>query len=580
MSFVGAIDQGTTSTRFIVFDRAGNIVSSAQRPFTQHLPEEGRTEHDPLEIWRTVEECVQEALGKPDAPGNKLGRTIALDELASVGITNQRETTVVWDKNTGRPLYRALVWMDMRSEGIVADLKAAHPLGQNRFLAKTGLPVSPYFSGTKIMWLLEHVPGLRALAERGDALFGTIDTWLLWKLSGGAVHATDVTNASRTLLMDIQTLAWDDGQCAALGVPRAMLPEIRSSSEVYCRAAEGTPLAGVKIAGILGDQQAALFGQAGMATGSCKNTYGTGCFTLCNVGPKCVFSRHGLLSTVAFKLGSGPNDPGGGRVCYALEGSVPFAGACVEWLVKRLELIPDAPSTSEIADEQDNGGVYFVPAFSGLYAPYWRDDARGVIVGLTRYANRAHLVRAALEAVCFQTREVCDAMRQDAAASGVNLGDMSILKVDGGMTVNARLMQMQADILKAEVQRPTIVETTALGAAYAAGLAVKFWASEDEVMSQWQLDKTFCPQEHLYSSHRRNKEFSRWKRAVRRTLNWSGEEEEQDPADVSSGGRGGTSGRGDDAGALKGLLSPVRMVAFGLGALVGAGLAMAMTKKK
>ena len=464
------------------------------------------------------------------------GAAIPLSAIDSVGITNQRETTVVWDARTGKPLYRALVWMDMRSEGIVNEMVAADTtgLGQDMFRAKTGLPVSPYFSATKLTWLLRNVPGLRALAEAGHAKFGTIDAWLLWKLSDGAVHATDVTNASRTMLMDINTLEWDDAQCAAFGVPPQMLPEIRASSEVYCAAAAETCLAGVRIAGILGDQQAALFGQAGMDPGACKNTYGTGCFTLCNVGETCVQSTQGLLSTVAFKLGPNQNH----RVAYALEGSIPFAGAAVEWLVKQLQLIPSSKSSATVADPDDNGGVYFVPAFSGLYAPYWRDDARGVIVGLTRYANRAHVVRAALEAVCFQTREVCDAMREDARLAGVNLGGMQVLKVDGGMTVNGVLMQMQADVLACEVQRPTIVETTALGAAYAAGLATGFWASEAEVMAQWQLDKTFNPDSGDYGEERRGREFARWKRAVQRTLDWT---PEADSAGAAGGG-GGTGG--------------------------------------
>ena len=466
------------------------------------------------------------------------GAAIPLSAIDSVGITNQRETTVVWDARTGRPLHRALVWMDMRSEVIVNDMvnNDTTGLGQDMFRTKTGLPVSPYFSATKLTWLLRNVPGLRDLAKQGHAKFGTIDSWLLWKLSGGAVHATDVTNASRTMLMDINTLSWDAEQCAAFGVPMAMLPEIRASSEVYCEAASTTALAGVRIAGILGDQQAALFGQAGMDPGACKNTYGTGCFTLCNVGATCVQSTQGLLSTVAFKLGPKHNN----RVAYALEGSIPFAGAAVEWLVKQLQIIPSSKDSATVADSDDNGGVYFVPAFSGLYAPYWRDDARGVIVGLTRYANRAHLVRAALEAVCFQTREVCDAMRKDAALSGVNLGGMQVLKVDGGMTVNEVLMQMQADVLACEVQRPTIVETTALGAAYAAGLATGFWESEAEVMSQWQLDKTFNPDKALYGGERRDREFKRWKRAVRRTLDWTPE----DDTDSVSGGSGGINGGG------------------------------------
>jgi glycerol kinase len=560
MSFVGAIDQGTTSTRFILFDHAGAIVSSGQQEFQQYLPDEGRTEHDPEEIWNTVEYCVAQALSSTN-PKNTLQRAIDVKEIACVGITNQRETSVVWDRATGKPYYRALVWMDMRSEDICGELTRNHKEGQERFRTKTGLPVSPYFSGTKIMWLLANVPELRDAAVRGDALFGTIDSWLLWKLSGGKVHATDVTNASRTLLMNINTLEWDEDQCHTLGIPRAMLPEIRSSSEIYCHGAIGTCLEGVPISGILGDQQAALFGQAGMNPGAVKNTYGTGCFTLCNVGAQVVQSHHGLLSTVAFKLGPKQNN----RVCYALEGSVPFAGACVEWLVKRLELIKKASESEQLSDAHDNGGVYFVPAFSGLYAPYWRDDARGVIVGLTRYANKGHLIRSALEAVCFQTREVCDAMRLDAEMSGVNLGNLSVLKVDGGMTVNERLMQMQADILHCEVQRPKIVETTALGAAYVAGLATGFFASEAEVAKQWKLDRTFNPDERAYSSERRSREFGRWKRAIQRTLHWM---DDEDPTDMLSNEQSQQDKREEHIVGVLGLLS------LGLLAGISTGLAI------
>lgn len=534
MSFVGAIDQGTTSSRFILFDKAGSITSFAQLPFSQIIPGQGLTEHDAEEIWSSVSHCITEAL-KRSNPNNSLKRNIALSEIACVGVTNQRETTVVWDRRTGKPLNNALVWMDTRSTcpdlATTKRFSGKDASGRTLSTETTGLPLSPYFSGTKLKWLLANVPGLLQLAEDGHAVAGTIDTWLLWKLSGGELHITDVTNASRTLLMDIKTFRWDAGQCEAFGVPMSMLPEIRSSSEVYCLGSTkyGGPLAGVKISGILGDQQAALFGQAGMNPGACKNTYGTGCFTLCNVGGQLVYSKAGLLSTVAYKLG--PNQ--GDRVAYALEGSIPFAGACVEWLVKGLELIPDQKSSSELADSNDNGGVYFVPAFSGLYAPYWRDDARGVIAGLTRYSTKAHLVRAALEAVCFQTREVCEAMQKDAADAGVKLGDMSVLKVDGGMTINSMLMQMQADLLGAEVHRPKILETTALGAAYAAGLATGFWASVDELMGQWQLDKAFKPDASAYPETRRASEFGRWKRAVQRTLNWTPDE---DPP-VASGGK-------------------------------------------
>ena len=529
MAFIGAIDQGTTSSRFILFDKGGEIVSVAQSPFTQIFPEEGQVEHDPEELWESVRKCVEEALSGT-GKGNTLKRDIDLSEIAAVGITNQRETTVVWDKTTGKPFHNALVWQDMRTQDICQELINGDPiLGKDRFRSKTGLPISPYFAGTKITWLLRNVPEFAAAASRGDALFGTIDTWLLWKLSGGEKHYTDVTNASRTLLMDLATCKWDEQLCNAMGLPNtSMLPEIRSSSEVYFAAAESSPLAGVAVSGVMGDQQAALFGHQGLKAGAVKNTYGTGCFTLCNVGPQLVQSSHGLLSTVAYKLGrSGPT-------IYALEGSIPNAGACISWLVKQLKLIDNASSSGIICNKDGNGGVYFVPAFSGLYAPYWRDDARGVIVGLTRYADRSHIIRAAFESVCFQTREVCDAMRKDAEKSGVDLGAFDKLRVDGGMTVNDTLMQIQANILDADVVVPPLAEMTALGAAYAAGLAVNFFKlSQLDSGTSTDKGRVYCRTTH-YTDERRSSEFARWKRAVKRTLNWAVDEDPDDSTTVAS----------------------------------------------
>jgi glycerol kinase len=494
---VGAIDQGTTSTRFILFDRAATIVGLAQREHRQITPQPGHVEHDPDEIWRNTRAVIIEALEKA---------RLEPSDLAAIGITNQRETTVLWDRRTGRPLHNALVWQDMRTDRLVAEL--AEDGGRDRFRPTTGLPLATYFSGPKLAWLLANLPGARAMAEAGDALFGTVDCFLLWHLTGGpegGLHLTDVTNASRTQLMDLATLRWDDGILAALDIPRACLPDIRSSSEVYGEAR--APLGGVPIAGILGDQQAALFGQAGLAAGDAKNTYGTGCFVLLHTGTAPAASRHGLITTVAAKLGAAP-------ATYALEGSIAVAGSLVQWLRDGLGLIA---SSSEIeplaASVPDNGDVYVVPAFSGLFAPHWRADARGIICGLTRYSGKGHLARAALEAVAFQTAEVIDAMVRD---SGVPL---SALKVDGGMVVNELLMQFQADILDVPVVRPRVIETTALGAAYAAGLATGFFASTDEIRANWQADRHWRPA--MDAATRRGR-MARWSQAVERSLGWVG----------------------------------------------------------
>ncbi|RME90007.1 MAG: glycerol kinase [Anaerolineae bacterium] len=488
-TYIAAIDQGTTSTRCILFDRKGNVVALAQREHRQIYPQPGWVEHDPMEIWERTQEVVHEAL-----------KTSAGGTIAAVGITNQRETTVVWEKSTGKPIHNAIVWQDTRTAEICADL--AREGGQDRFRARTGLPLATYFSGPKIKWLLDHVPGAREKAERGELLFGNVDTWLIWNLTGA--HVTDVTNASRTLLMNLETLDWDEEILAALDIPRAMLPEIRSSSEVYGEVREGD-LRGVPVAGDLGDQQAALFGQACFVPGEAKNTYGTGCFMLLNTGEKPVASTAGLLTTLGYKIGERP-------AVYALEGSIAITGALVQWLRDNLGLIRKSAEVEDLARSvEDNGGVYFVPAFSGLFAPYWRSDARGVIVGLTRYANKGHLARAALEATAYQTREVLDAMEQD---SGIRL---HALKVDGGMVRNELLMQFQADILNVPVIRPKVTETTALGAAYAAGLAVGFWSDFDELRANWQQDKEWRPQ---MDEATRERLYATWKKAVTRTFDW------------------------------------------------------------
>ncbi len=495
MQFIGAIDQGTTSTRFMLFDREGRIVDFAQKEHRQIFPRPGWVEHDPMEIWQATVEVVGSGLEKA---GLEAG------DLAAVGLTNQRETIVAWDRQTGRPLHNAVVWQDTRTGALCRRLAGNH--GMDRYREIVGLPLATYFSGPKMRWLLENSPEVQEAAGRGTLCFGTVDAWLIWNLTGGSeggLHATDVTNASRTMLMGIHSLEWDPGMLDALGVVREMLPEIRPSSAEYA-AASGI-LEGVPIAGVLGDQQAAVFGQTCFDPGDAKNTYGTGCFLLLNTGGEAVLSRHGLLTTLAYQVEGQPP-------VYALEGSVAIAGALVQWLRDNLGLIEQASEVERLAASvPDNGGIYFVPAFSGLFAPYWRSDARGAIVGMTGYAGRGHIARAALEATAYQTREVVDAMQQD---SGVPLGR---LKVDGGMVRNELLMQFQADILDVPVIRPTIAETTVLGAAYAAGLAVGFWSGFDELRANWQADKTWQPA--MEASHRA-KLFNGWLKAVERTFDW------------------------------------------------------------
>jgi glycerol kinase len=495
---VAAIDQGTTSTRCMIFDHSGRVVSVDQKEHEQIFPKAGWVEHDANEIWANTRQVAAGALAKAD---------LHTADIAAVGITNQRETALVWDRTTGQPVYNAIVWQDTRTDKICQDL-AALGGGQERYRDKTGLPLATYFSGPKIRWILDNVEGARERAEAGDLLFGNMDTWVLWNMTGGVdggVHVTDPTNASRTLLMDLDTLSWDEGIAADLGVPLSMLPEIRSSSEEYGKVRERGALAGVPIAGILGDQQAATFGQACLSPGEAKNTYGTGNFVLLNTGTDKVMSDNGLLTTVCYKIGSQ-------APVYALEGSIAVTGSLVQWLRDNLGMITTAAEIEEHARTvEDNGGAYFVPAFSGLFAPYWRSDARGAIVGLTRFVNKGHLARAVLEATAFQTREVIDAMNAD---SGVPLKS---LKVDGGMVVNELLMQFQADILGVPVIRPVVNETTALGAAYAAGLAVGFWESEDDIRQNWAQDKQWDP---AMDDDTRAQTYAQWKKAVTRTFDW------------------------------------------------------------
>jgi glycerol kinase len=493
--YVGALDQGTTSTRFMIFDHHGRVKGVDQKEHEQIFPKPGWVEHDPKEIWQRSQEVIGGALGNAG---------LSASDLAAVGITNQRETTVVWDKNTGEPVYNAIVWQDTRTDQICNEL-AAHG-GQDRFRAKTGLPIATYFSGPKVKWILDNVEGARARAEAGDLVFGNIDSWCIWHLTGGTnggVHVTDVTNASRTMLMDLATLTWDDEILGIMGIPRSMLPEIRSSSQVYGDATG--VLAGIPVAGDLGDQQAALFGQTCFSPGEAKNTYGTGNFLLLNTGTSPVPSNNGLITGVGYKIGDQP-------ATYMLEGSIAITGALVQWLRDNLKIISNAPEVEALARTvDDNGGVFFVPAFSGLFAPYWRSDARGAIVGLTRYVNSGHLARAVLEATAWQTKEVVDAMDAD---SGVAL---TALKVDGGMTANDLLMQFQADVLGVPVIRPVVAETTALGAAYAAGLAVGFWREIEDLRANWGIDKEWEP--HLDPATR-DREYALWKKAVTRTFDW------------------------------------------------------------
>jgi glycerol kinase len=490
-NFIGAIDQGTTSTRFLVFDRAGRIVASAQKEHEQIYPQAGWVEHDPQEIWFRTREVIAEAMEQ---------RGLRAGDLAALGITNQRETTVLWNRQTGRPVANALVWQDTRVADYIPEFSRGG--GPDRFRAKTGLPLATYFSALKIHWLLDHIPGALRQAEAGEILFGNIDTFLLWHLTG--LHLTDCTNASRTQLMNLHTLDWDPELLSAFAIPRQMLPEIRSSSEVY-GAATLDAVRGVPVAGILGDQQAALVGQTCFQAGEAKNTYGTGCFLLMNTGRAIVQSRHGLLTTVAFQLKGQPAH-------YALEGSVAITGALVQWIRDNFGLINQSAEIESLARlAADNGGVYFVPAFSGLYAPYWKHNARGVIAGLTRYSNKYHLARAVLEATAFQTREVVEAMEKD---SGVPVG---VLRTDGGMVENELLMQFQADILDRTVVRPAVKETTALGAAYAAGLATGFYANVEDLRAQWSVDRTWEPQ---MEAERRERMYGFWKKAVTRSFDW------------------------------------------------------------
>jgi glycerol kinase len=489
--YIGAIDQGTTSSRFIVFDRDGNTIASAQREHRQIFPRPGWVEHDPIEIWQNTCAVIDEALRAGD---------LTPRDLAAVGITNQRETTVLWDRATGEPVHNALVWQDTRVDPLVTEY--ARDGGQDRFRAQTGLPLASYFSALKLRWLLDNVPDARRRAEAGELMFGTIDAWLAWHLTGA--HVTDVTNASRTQLMNLATLDWDDALLTAFGIPRAVLPRIVASSAVLGEA-RGV-LAGVPLAGILGDQQAALMGQACLSPGEAKNTYGTGCFVLMNTGEKPVASTAGLITTVAYRLGDAP-------ACYALEGSIAITGALVQWLRDNLRLIR-ASSDIEVlaASVPDNGDVYFVPAFSGLYAPYWRADARGVIAGLTHFATAGHIARAALEASAYQTLDVIEAMQRDAGIP------INTLRVDGGMVANGLLMQFQADLLNVPVVRPRTLETTALGAAYAAGLAVGYWQNTDDLVRNWAATQEWRPQ---MEPEQREELIASWRKAVRKSLDWA-----------------------------------------------------------
>jgi len=491
--YAAAIDQGTTSTRFMVFDHSGKVVAVEQKEHEQIYPKPGWVEHDAIEVWQRTQDVIKAVLKK-----------VNVKDIAAVGVTNQRETTVVWEKATGKPVHNAIVWQDTRTDTICNEL--AKSGGQDRFRAKVGLPLATYFSGPKIKWILDNVAGIREKAERGEVLFGNMDSWVIWNATGGpkgGVHVTDVSNASRTMLMNLETLDWDNEMLKVMGVPKAMLPKIMPSSAVYGTAVGD--LAGIPVAGDLGDQQAALFGQTCFSAGEAKNTYGTGCFMLLNTGNKPVQSKNGLLTTLGYKIGDQP-------AVYALEGSIAITGALVQWIRDNLGMIAKSPDIEALAKTvDDNGGIYFVPAFSGLFAPYWKNDARGAIVGLTRYINKGHIARAVLEATAFQTREVLDAMNKD---SGVNL---TALKVDGGMVFNELLMQFQADILGVPVIRPTVAETTAMGAAYAAGLAVGFWSKVEDLRANWGKDKEWTPK--MDSAHR-EKQYKFWKKAVTRTFDW------------------------------------------------------------
>ncbi|HWK12168.1 MAG TPA: glycerol kinase GlpK [Vicinamibacterales bacterium] len=496
--YVGALDQGTTSTRFMIFDHGGNEIARHQLEHQQIMPRPGWVEHDPIEIAARTDEVIARAMRNAN---------ITADDLAAIGITNQRETTVVWNPATGHPWYNAIVWQDTRTDAMVNALPAGTV---DTIRRRTGLPPATYFSATKLQWILENVPGVRDAADRGEAIFGNIDTWIIWNLTGGSrggVHATDVTNASRTMLMDLRTGQWDDELLSIFGIPKAMLPQICASSERtgFGRTRPDGPVSGVvPISGNLGDQQAATVGQVCFRPGEAKNTYGTGNFMLLNTGRTAVPSKAGLLTTAAYRLTT--------ETIFALEGSIAVTGSAVQWLRDQLGIIGAASEVESLANTvPDNGGIYFVPAFSGLFAPYWRSDARGAIVGLSRFNTKAHLARATLEAICYQTRAVLDAMTVD---SGVSL---DVLKVDGGATVNDTLMQLQADILGVPVVRPIVPETTALGAAYAAGLAVGFWTDQDDLCDNWRADRRWEPQ---WSADRREAGYEGWKKALERTLNW------------------------------------------------------------
>ncbi|MDJ0335020.1 glycerol kinase GlpK [Salinibacterium sp. G-O1] len=494
--YVISIDQGTTSSRAIIFDHSGSVVSTGQLEHRQIFPHAGWVEHDPKALWDNTREVIGQALSKAN---------LTRHDIAAVGITNQRETTVVWDRATGEAVYNAIVWQDTRTQSIIDGIADGDP---DRLKEKTGLPLATYFSASKIVWILDNVDGARQRAEAGELAFGTTDTWVLWNLTGGkngGVHVTDVTNASRTLLMDLETLAWDSELLDLFGIPASMLPEIRSSSEVYGTVEPSSLLREVPVAGILGDQQAATFGQAAFDKGESKNTYGTGNFLIVNTGEEIVRSDNGLITTVAYQLGTeAPR--------YALEGSIAVTGSLVQWLRDNLGIISTSEEVESLAASvDDNGGVYFVPAFSGLFAPHWRPDARGAILGLTRFANRGHIARAALEATAFQTREVLDAVNAD---FGVDIAE---LKVDGGMVANGALMQFQADLLDIPVIRPVVAETTALGAAYAAGLAVGFWSDRDELRSNWQEGERWEPN---MDADERARIMRNWSKAVSKTLDW------------------------------------------------------------
>ena len=498
--YAAAVDQGTTSTRLMIFDHAGQVVGVDQMEHEQIYPQAGWVEHDPMEIWARTQDVVKGGLEKSG---------VKAEEISAIGVTNQRETTVVWDKNTGKPYYNAIVWQCTRTKDICDAL--AEDGGQDRFRAKVGLPLATYFSGPKIKWILDNVDGVRAAAEKGDAIFGNIDTWEIWWLTGGpagGAHVTDVSNASRTMLMNLETLDWDQEILDIMGVPRQMLPEVRPSSDpnVWGQTPAGGPFgAAIPVCGDLGDQQAALVGQTCFSPGEAKNTYGTGCFMLLNTGTEPVPSESGLLTTLGYRFGDAP-------AVYALEGSIAITGALVQWLRDNLNFFEQSKEVEALAKTvEDNGGIYFVPAFSGLFAPYWRSDARGVVVGMTRFVNKGHFARAALEATAYQTREVLDAMNKD---SGV---DLTALKVDGGMVFNELLMQFQADILGVPVVRPTVAETTALGASYAAGLAVGFWGNTDELRENWGVDKTWEPK---MDAETRAKLHNGWLKAVTRTFDW------------------------------------------------------------